>query len=92
MTPNMKHKTIIHRFQIGDVEDPVIMISFVLHDWLKSDKGNWCEQHAFDLSYSYQINHEYMGYEVIVWGYLEDKSITEFYLRWPKKNLEHTIC
>ena len=42
-------KLIVHRFQLGDVEDPEIYLGAVAHDWLQSEHGKYVKEKAKDL-------------------------------------------
>jgi hypothetical protein len=77
-----------HTFNIGDVEDLSIYVSFPLQQWLDTAEGQWVQQHATDLTWVSESNVVTMGHSVAVRGYMQDsRLLTEYFLRWPKKSL-----
>lgn len=79
------HKVVVHRFKIGDVEDPILYAGEPLYQWEKSDQGQFVMKHAIDKPVWHQYNNfESFGYEFIIVAELEKKKLSEFYLRWGK--------
>ena len=62
------HATVVHRFMVGDVEDPEIYIAEPVIEWQHSEQGEWVMQHSVETplwrrSPSY---HAYgYGYEIV---------------------------
>lgn len=64
---------VIHEFSMGDVDDPDLYAAQPLHEWEKSDFGQWCMKNAADTptwhrmadpmtyGYKYQIRAKFMG-------------------------------
>lgn len=73
----------VHRLTVGDTDDPEVMASFVLGDWMATDKGQWCKQHLQNLSYVCRPNVDTLGFDIMVYGEIKSgPSVTEFMLRW----------
>lgn len=79
------HKVVVHRFKVGDVEDPDLYAAQPLWEWEKSEQGQFVmtnaiekpewQRHSDVLSYSY---------EYVIIAKLEKKKLSEFYLKWGK--------
>jgi hypothetical protein len=73
----------LHRLQIGDSDDPEIIASFVLGDWLCTEKGLWCKHNFHDLSYVCRPNINTFGFDIIVTGEIDPGPLySEFCLRY----------
>jgi len=79
------HKVVVHRFTVGDVEDPEIYAAGPIYDWERSDAGQFVMKHAIETpTYHRQLDHTTYGYQYIIVAELEAKKLSEFYLRWGK--------
>ena len=79
------HKVVVHRFQLGDVEDPDLYAAEPLYQWEKSEPGQFVMKHAIGQpEWHRQLNHMMYGYQYTIVAELEMKKLSEFYLRWGK--------
>jgi hypothetical protein len=77
------HKVIVHRFRMGDVEDPDLYAAQPIHAWEQSDQGQFVMKHAVDTpEWHRQLDQFSYGYEYAIIAELEMKKLSEFYLRW----------
>lgn len=67
---------------MGDVEDPELYAAFPLGEFMDSEKGQWIKSHCADPCYIIRTDPATFGVSCIVYGSVEDKSATEYYLRW----------
>ena len=67
---------------MGDVEDPEIYIAQPIYEFQQTDKGRWMMEHGQDSKYQYAADFECYGYKVVLYGEVEDKLATEYYLKW----------
>ena len=74
--------TLVKEIQMGDVDDPDLMVAFPIYEWQQTDMGKWCMKHATNIYYSTTIDGYNYGYRTTIVGDLEDKLATEFLLRW----------
>jgi len=73
----------VHRFQLGDVEDPILYAGEPLMKWQNSECGKWVMDHAVETpSWHQQIDHASFGYTFIVCARLKAKDATYFRLKW----------
>lgn len=77
-------KIIFHSFSLGDVDDPELYAAFPLGEFMDTEKGQWIKSHCADPCYIIRPDPETYGVRCIVYGSVEDKSATEYYLRWAK--------
>jgi hypothetical protein len=79
------HKVVVHRFRMGDVDDPDLYAAEPLWQWQQSDAGKFVMEHAIETP-SWHRNHSAItyGYEYAIIAELEAKKLSEFYLRWSK--------
>ena len=73
-----------HSFTMGDVEDPEIYAAVPLNEFMESKKGQWVREHCADPMYRVQPDGMSWGHRIVVYGTVDDKSATEFLLRWAK--------
>jgi hypothetical protein len=80
------HKVAVHRFLMGDVEDPDLYAAQPLYEWQKSEAGKWVLEHSIEtpmwcrylepLSYGH-------NYAVVAW--LKEQDYTYWCLKWGTK-------
>lgn len=85
------HKVVVHRFTIGDVDDPEIYAAEPIWNWQQSDPGKFIMENAIDVpSFHRHIDHVMYGYQYAITAELEAKKLAEFYLRWGKNGNNST--
>jgi hypothetical protein len=75
-------KIIFHTFGIGDPEDPEIYAAFPLAEFMNTDQGRWIKANCLDPQFIIRPDARTYGQRVIVYGEVEEKSATEYFLRW----------
>jgi hypothetical protein len=81
------HKVVVHRFRMGDVEDPDIYVAEPLWKWQQSDAGQFVMKNAINQpEWHRQPDLANYGFSVVIIAELEKKKLSEFYLRWGKPN------
>jgi hypothetical protein len=79
------HKVVVHRFRLGDVEDPELYAAEPLWQWQQSDAGKFVMEHAIDQPVWHKhLDHVTYGYQFAIVAELEMKKLSEFYLKWGK--------
>jgi len=79
------HKVVVHRFRMGDVEDPDLYAAQPLWDWQESEPGKFVMEHAIETpEWHRQPDMMNYGYQYAIVAKLEKKKLSEFYLRWGK--------
>lgn len=79
------HKTVVHRFTLGDVEDPDIYIAQPLWTWQQTEKGKWVMDHSAEPPYyQTQIDYNSYGYIVAVFAIFKDDDYTWYCLKYKE--------
>ena len=77
------HKVVVHRFRLGDVEDPDLYAAEPIYKWEKSEPGEFVMKHAIGQpEWHRHLDHMMYGYQYAIVAELEMKKLSEFYLRW----------
>ena len=69
---------------MGDVEDPEIYAAIPLGEFMETEKGHWIRANCADPQYIIRPDPSTFGVRVVVFGEVEDRAATEYYLRWNK--------
>jgi hypothetical protein len=78
-------KVMMHKFSMGDVEDPMIYAAEPIHKWQQSEKGKWCIDNAVgEIVFYSQANVVNFGYDIVIVGELSEADLTYFKLRWAE--------
>jgi len=79
------HTVVVHRFKVGDAEDPDLYAAQPLWEWEKSEPGQFVMSNAIEKP-EWRRQLDYAGYNYIyaIIAKLEKKKLSEFYLRWGK--------
>jgi hypothetical protein len=79
------HKVVVHRFRMGDVEDPDLYAAQPIHEWEQSDAGKFVMENAVDTpEWHRQLDPMSYGHQYAIVAELEKKKLSEFYLRFKK--------
>ena len=81
------HKLVVHRFRLGDVEDPDLYAAEPIYKWEKSEPGQFVMKHAIDKpEWHRHVDPATYGYQYAIVAELEMKKLSEFYLRYGQIN------
>jgi len=77
------HDVVVHRFTMGDVEDPDLYAAQPLIEWQKSEKGSWIMEHAVESPIWHRmVDHTSFGYSFVIRARLKDVDYTFYQLKW----------
>lgn len=80
------HKIVVHRFRMGDVEDPDIYAAEPLYQWQQSEVGQWIMERAVDTpEWHRNVDHTTYGYQYAIVAKLKDVDYTFWALKWGSK-------
>jgi hypothetical protein len=71
----------IHRFHMGDVEDPELYAAGPLWDWQQTPMGQWVMKHCKDPTFQGYVDVVTYGYNIVIVAHMTDKRYTEFALK-----------
>ena len=74
---------IVHTVNIGDVEDPDLMIADPIYKWQQTDHGKWVMENAVPQSpmWNRYLDPMSFGHKYMISAVFEGSKITEYYLR-----------
>ena len=77
------HSVIVHRFKMGDVEDPDLYAAQPLWEWQQSEMGTWVMEHSVETPMWHRHNNP-AGYhtEYAVQAWLKGADYTFWVLKW----------
>jgi hypothetical protein len=79
------HKVVVHKFSMGDVEDPDLYAAQPLWEWQESEAGKFVMEHAIETPIWHRQADPYnYGHQYVIVAELEKKKLSEFYLRFDK--------
>ena len=76
---------VLHTFDVGDVEDPMLYSMIPINEWRQSDKGKWCMENCEGEMYlCSSADAVSFGYKIALQGQMSEQNYTFFKLKWPK--------
>ena len=76
------HKLVVHKIEMGDVEDPDLMVADPIWKWQQTPQGKFVMESAVDTpSWERYQNPMSWGHTYVIIAELEAKKITEYYLK-----------
>lgn len=76
---------VVHKFFLGDVEDPQLYAAGPLLEWEKSEQGQWVMAHAVEEPFWHMHNdHVHWGYTFAITAKLKGSDISYYMLKWGK--------
>ena len=76
-------KVVLHTFNMGDVEDPMLYASFSIQQWQQTEKGQWCSENCEgEIHFHSLADPISLGYKIALEGEMSEKNYTFFQLKW----------
>ena len=73
----------VKKLNVGDVEDPDIIVGQYIWEWQESEAGKWVMENSRPLpSWHRNIDHVTYGYQYDIRAYLTPEQITYFELKY----------
>jgi len=83
------HKVVVHKFTMGDVDDPDLYAAQPLYDWQSSEMGAWVMARAVDTpEWHRQPDMLQYGYQYAIVAKLKDVDYTWWMLKWGNAVLD----
>ena len=74
---------IVHKFELSDVDDPILYAGEPLYNWQQSECGKWVMEHAVETpSWHQHANPMSFGHTFVIRARLKAKDATYFRLKW----------
>lgn len=76
-------EVVVHKFTVGDVEDPEVYAAGPIIDWQNTEAGKWVMQHAIEKPHYIQyIDYNIYGYRYAIRARLQDEDALYYKLKW----------
>lgn len=76
---------VVHEFSMGDVEDPDLYAAQPLHEWEKSEQGQWIMKNACDTPMWHRVaDTATYGYRYRITAKLMGPALTEWLLKYGR--------
>jgi hypothetical protein len=76
-------KIVVHRFSLGDVDEPDIYAAQPIWDWQQTEAGKFVMEHAAEQpEYHQHMDYASYRYQYAITAWLKDRDATYFCLRW----------
>jgi hypothetical protein len=86
------HQIIVHRFRMGDVEDPDLYAAQPLIEWQNSEVGKWIMEHSVETPmWHRQADVASYGYQYAVEAWLKGSDHTFWQLKWGQKYVDSLV-
>lgn len=73
---------IVHQFNVGDVEDPDLIMANAVYEWQSTEKGKYVMSNSAPKPcWNRDIDHNTYGYRYTITAYFTPKQLTYFKLR-----------
>ena len=83
------HKLVVHRFRMGDVEDPDLYAAQPLLDWQNSEMGEWIMERAVDTPEWHRMaDVANYGYQYAIVAKLKEADYTWWTLKWGDSQVD----
>lgn len=78
-------RVVVHKFSMGDVDDPDLYAAQPLHEWEQSAAGQWVMQNACETPTWYRVaDPTSFGYKYEIHAKLMGPALTEWLLKYGK--------
>ena len=79
------YKVVVHRFRVGDAEDPDLYAAEPILEWERQPSGKFIMENAIETPvWHRQLDQTTYGYQYIIVAELEKKKLSEYYLKFDK--------
>lgn len=80
------HRVTVHRFTVGDSEDPELYAAEPLLQWQHSEQGQWVMDHAIETPMWHRhVDYHSYGHTFIITAKLKDRDYTFWTLKWNSR-------
>lgn len=80
-------RVVFHAFVMRYEDDPEIFVAQPIYEWQQTPQGKWVMQHAQNVTWTKQLDVASMGHKVLIYGDLEPRLATEYFLRYDDVRL-----
>jgi len=74
-------RRVVHKFTMGDVEDPELYAAQPIYEWQQTEHGQWVMKYGKDPQYHMNMEPVTYGYQIVITAHITPKRWTEYCLR-----------
>ena len=76
-------KVLVHKFNLGDVEDPEIYAAEPILEFERTEQGQWLVENSYkQMTYDIVADPSTFAYKVVLHAWLNEKDLTFYKLKW----------
>lgn len=75
------YRAVVHRFTVGDVDDPILYAAEPIYKWQQTDSGKWITANAIDIEWHSQANISLYGTDFVIVATLSEPDYTFFLMK-----------
>jgi len=77
----------VHRFRLGDVEDPVLYAAQPIYEWQQTEAGRFVMEHAVEPPWWVRtVDHMTYGFEFVIMARMKESDQTFYKLKYVGTN------
>ena len=78
---------VVHKFRMGDVEDPVLYAAQPIYDWQQTEAGKFVMEHAVEPPWWVRtVDHMTYGFEFVIMARMKESDQTFYKLKYVGTN------
>ena len=74
-------RRVVHRFTMGDLEDPELYCAQPIYEWQQTEHGKWIMAHSLEPTFHIHTDPLTYGYQIVITAHITPKRWTEYVLR-----------
>lgn len=76
-------KVLVHKFSLGDVEDPEIYAAEPILAFERTELGQWLVENSYkQMTYDIVADPSTFAYKVVIHAWLRERDLTFYKLKW----------
>jgi hypothetical protein len=83
--PHLHKGIVLHRFALGDCEDPELYAAQPIWEWEQSDHGRWVKENCYDPRFLLRADTMSFGYQVLIVADMSEENYTFHELKWGNR-------
>ena len=80
-------KFVVHKFKVGDVDDPDVYAAGPMLNWQNSEQGQFVMENSIDKPiWKRHIDYSSLSYDYVIIAEIPSIKATEYFLKWSKND------
>jgi hypothetical protein len=79
----MTHEIVVHKINMGDVEDPDLFVAEPIYKWQQTEQGKFIMENSKEQPmWKRNVDHSSFGYVYTIHAWLDDKDLVYWKLKY----------